>query len=336
MTGIADARTDLAVTGLGGDAGSAGRRSDAAGLGGGASAGTKGDAGFGGGGTSGVGGAGGTGGAAAGSNAGTTGTAGASGGASAASGAGGAAAASGGSGGTSGGAAGIGPDGGAGAGGRGGARTGGTGGGAGLGGMGGSSGQGGTPAVVISVDFVGGGTAMAATEVAGVVRAARWNSAALASGSLTSLMASTGATTTAAVSWNGENVYQLGIPDAAGDARMMNGYLDPFGMATVTITGLPTSLTTRGYDVYVYANGDVPTGQTRSGSYVVAGMTMTLVQAANTSYAGTHTQAVGGGGGTYLVFRGLRTPSFTLSATPGPATGAPRSPLNGFQIVALP
>jgi hypothetical protein len=189
---------------------------------------------------------------------------------------------------------------------------------------------------VISVDFVGGGVAMTATEIAGVVRAPRWNSAALSTGSLASLVASTGATTTAAVSWNGENVYQLGIPDAAGDARMMNGYLDPFGVATVMVTGLPTSFTTRGYDLYVYANGEVPSGQMRTSSYAVGGMTMTLMQAANTPYAGTYNQAVGGGVGNYLVFRNLNAASFTLSATPGPATGARRSPLNGIQIVALP
>jgi hypothetical protein len=189
---------------------------------------------------------------------------------------------------------------------------------------------------VISIDFVGGGTAMAATEVAGVVRASRWNSAALASGSLTSLAASTGAAITAGVSWNGENVYQLGIADAAGDARMMNGYLDPFGTATVTVTSLPASFTAKGYDVYVYANGAVPTGQMRTGSYAVGATTMTLMQAANTAYAGTYTQAVGGGAGNYVLFRGLNAATFTLTATPGPATGAPRAPINGLQIVALP
>jgi len=243
-----------------------------------------------------------------------------------------------------GGAGGAAPDGGAGAGGGGagtggggGTRTGGTGGGGGgQAGAGGSAGQGGAPPLVISVDFVGGGVAMAATEVAGVVRVAHWNTASLATGSLTSLVASTGAATAAAVSWSGENVFQLGIADAAGDARMMKGYLDPFGTATITVTALPASLATRGYDLYVYANGDVPTGQTRSGSYIVAGMTMTLTQAANTPYAGSYTQAAAGGAGNYLVFRGLHVASFTLSAAPGPATGAPRAPVNGFQIVGLP
>jgi hypothetical protein len=190
---------------------------------------------------------------------------------------------------------------------------------------------------VISVDFVGGGTAMSTTEIAGVVRTPRWNGAALATGSLASLVASTGASTTAAISWNGENVYQLGIADAAGDARMMNGYLDPFGAATIMVTGLPASFTTRGYDVYVYANGYVPTGQMRTGSYGVGGMTMTLMQAASTAYSGAYVQAVGGGAGNYVVFRNLNAASFTLSATPGPATGGPRrAPVNGLQIVALP
>jgi hypothetical protein len=189
---------------------------------------------------------------------------------------------------------------------------------------------------VISIDFVGGGTAMAATETAGVVRASRWNSAALATGSLTSLLTSTGASTTAGVMWSGENVHTLGIADVAGDSRMMNGYLDPFGTGTVTVTSLPTSFTTGGYDVYVYANGAVPSGMARTGSYAVAGTTMMLMQGANTPYAGTYTQAVGGAAGNYLVFRGLNATSFTLSATPGPATGAARAPINGVQIVAAP
>jgi hypothetical protein len=202
--------------------------------------------------------------------------------------------------------------------------------------MGGGGGQGGTPAVVISVDFVGGGIAMAATEVAGVVRAAHWNSAPSATGSLASLVTSTGSATTAAISWNGENTYQLGIAGAPGDARMMNGYLDPYGMATVTVSGLPASLTTPGYDVYVYANGYVPAGDMRTGSYVVGGTTMTLSQAAGTPFSGTYTQAASGGFGNYLVFRNLTGASFTMTATPGPATSTPRSPLNGFQIVARP
>jgi hypothetical protein len=212
----------------------------------------------------------------------------------------------------------------------------GTGGGAGSGGRGGAGGQGGATPTVISVDFVGGGVVMGTTEVAGVVRAARWNSAALATGSLASLTTSTGAATTAAVSWNGENVFQLGIADAPGDARMMNGYLDPFGTATVIVTGLPASFTARGYDLYVYANGVVPADDARSGSYAVGAMTMTLMQAGSSSFAGTYVQSSGGGAGNYLVFHNLTAGSFTLSATPGTAISSRRSPLNGFQIVALP
>jgi hypothetical protein len=341
-TGVNDGAIDVVATGAGGDAGNAGGRADAAGLGGAAAGGMTGTAGSGGGEMPGAAGAGGAGGGAEGGEGGTSGSAGASGGTGrgGSSGTGGGAGASGGGGdaGAAGTAGGRGGAGGA----AGGGGTGGTDGSAGRGGSGGAAGRagnggaGGASPVVISVDFVGGGVAMSATEIAGVVRAARWNSAALSTGSLTSLVASTGAPTTAAVSWNGENVYQLGISEAAGDARMMNGYLDPFGVATVMVTGLPTSFTTRGYDLYVYANGYVPTGQMRTCSYAVGGMTMTLMQAANTPYAGTYNQAIGGGVGNYLVFRNLNTASFTLSATPGPATGPRRSPLNGLQIVALP
>jgi hypothetical protein len=311
MTGTSDARVDQSAAGTAGSGGYAGE--PASGRGGGSgSAGASGAGAFGG---DGMGGASGEGGA--GSGGGGT-TAGASG--------------SGGGGGVTGvGGTGTGGNAGAAGGGTSGGGRGGSGGGA-----GGTGGQAGAGPVVISVDFVGGGVAMAVTEVAGAVRVARWNSAALATGALTSLVASTGTTTSGAVSWNGENVYQLGIPDAPGDARMMNGYLDPVGMATVTVTGLPISFTNRGYDVYVYASGHVPSGDLRTASYAVGGMMMTLMQSTNTPYTGTYIHATGGGFGNYLVFPNVTSASFTLSATPGPATRTRRSPLNGLQIVARP
>jgi len=207
----------------------------------------------------------------------------------------------------------------------------------GKGGSGGGAGgatDAGAPPLAISVDFVGGSpTVMAPTELAGVVRVPQWNPAAGATGSILTLATSTGAATTAAVSWAGENVFQLGIADTAGDNRMMNGYLDPFGMATVSISALPSTFTARGYDVYVYANGAVGAGDTRTGTYSVAGMNMTVTQGAGTPFAGTFTQAIGGGTGNYVVFRGLTAASFSLNATP--ATGqTKRAPVNGMQIVA--
>ena len=100
--------------------------------------------------------------------------------------------------------------------------------------------------------------------------------------------------------------------------------------------GPATSSTNRGYDVDAYASGNVPSGDLRTASYSVGGMTMTLMQSTNTPYTGTYVHATGGGFGNYLVFPSVTSASFTLSATPGPATRTRRSPLNGLQIVARP
>jgi hypothetical protein len=113
---------------------------------------------------------------------------------------------------------------------------------------------------------------------------------------------------------------------------MMNGYLDPFFMATITVTGLPAPLTSTGYDVYVYANGDVTAGDTRTGSYAIGTNTQTVTQMGPSPFMGTFAQAVGGGMGNYVVFRRVTGASFTLTSTVG--TGqTKRAPLNGLQIV---
>ena len=125
------------------------------------------------------------------------------------------------------------------------------------------------PPVAISIDFVGGGIPMAPTEIAGVFRATRWNSAAGAAGTVSALVLSDGTISAAAVTWDSGGVWQMPVTDAPGDTRMMTGYLDPRTTSTVVVSGLPASLTATGYDVYVYANGDVPAGTTRAASYAV-------------------------------------------------------------------
>jgi hypothetical protein len=101
---------------------------------------------------------------------------------------------------------------------------------------------------------------MGASESAGVKPATHWNSATGATGTLTSLMSASGSATTASVSWNvvavdGQtDTWSNSFTDAPGDARMMNGYLDPRAIdfqATVSVTGLPDPVSS-GYDVYVY------------------------------------------------------------------------------------
>jgi hypothetical protein len=210
----------------------------------------------------------------------------------------------------------------------------------------------------MSIDFIGGRTsmggtggsmlvaapAMAATEVAGVKPAARWNGAANIMGTLPSLLLADGTATTASVTWNSPSMgtnpgeWTVGFPDMAGNTRMMNGYLDPVAVsmpAVVTVSGLPASITGGGYDVYVYVTGDVGTGtSTRTYNYSIGTTMFTVSQTgpAPTSFT-SFTLAPAGGAGNYIVFRNLTGATFTLTATPGTGTNM-RAPVNGLQIVA--
>ncbi len=188
------------------------------------------------------------------------------------------------------------------------------------------------PPVAISIDFVGGGIPMAPTEIAGVFRAARWNSAAGAAGTVSALVLSDGTISPAAVTWDSGAVWQLSVADAPGDTRMMTGYLDPRTTSTIVVSGLPASLTATGYDVYVYANGDVPAGITRAASYGVGGPLQVVTQPELTSFSGTFIDALNGGFGNYVVFRGVTGTTLTVTVRPVSGTGL-RAPVNGMQIV---
>jgi hypothetical protein len=186
--------------------------------------------------------------------------------------------------------------------------------------------------VVISIDFVGGGTPMAPTEAAGVLRAARWNSAAGAAGALAALVAADGTASAATVTWDAGGVWQQPSADAPGDERMMIGYLDPRTTSNVVVSGLPASLTATGYDVYVYTNGDVPAGITRAASYAIGADRQVVTQPELSPFAGTYIEAVNSGFGNYVVFRAVAGASFTLTVRPVSGTGL-RAPVNGLQIV---
>ncbi len=196
-------------------------------------------------------------------------------------------------------------------------------------------------AAAISVDFVGLDTPMQASEVAGVAAKANWNSAAgAASTQPLSLRDENGNTTSASITWTSDNTWQTNISDAAGNARMMKGYLDTGkgNPTVVTVTGLPASAS--GYNVYVYTDGDNP-GATRTGIYQISGSglpatTITATDSASKNFAGSFQQASGGSAGNYVMFT-IQATGFTLTATPGTTTDSyPRAPINGIQIVPLP
>ena len=191
---------------------------------------------------------------------------------------------------------------------------------------------------VISIDFVGTGPAMGATESAGVVAKTNWNNATGASRTTPlALKDETGATTTATITWTSNNAWSTPITDQPGNRRMMKGYLDQKSQSatTVTVAGLPVAP----YDVYVYADGD-NAAVTRTGGYRISGAgitttTINLTDAANANFNATFTQA-NNSTGNYVKFSNI-TPSgggFTLTATPGASSnGTKRAPVNGIQIV---
>ena len=193
------------------------------------------------------------------------------------------------------------------------------------------------PTTAISIDFVGLGTPMQPTEVAGVIAKANWNSAAgAASSQPLALKDENGAATAVSVSWTSDNTWSTTVGDVAGNLRMMKGYLDTSNAnpTLVTVTGLPAS--SAGYDVYVYIDGDNP-GATRTAAYQITapGITasaITATDSASTNFSGTFVPA-NGTAGNYIKFS-IQSTGFTLTATPGATTDVyARAPLNGIQIV---
>src|SRR3984893_5850889 len=188
----------------------------------------------------------------------------------------------------------------------------------------------------ISIDFVGSSTtAMAASEVAGVVPKSNWNDASGANGNGLALVDETGTATGATVTWTASSLHSVPITETAGNFRMMRGYLDTANQnAIVTVAGLPTN--SAGYDIYVYADGSNGTA-TRTGTYRISGAGITttsinLTDAANTNFSGTFVQA-NNSNGNYVKFT-INATSFTLTAIPGTASdGVRRAPVNGIQII---
>jgi hypothetical protein len=219
----------------------------------------------------------------------------------------------------------------------------------------GGAGAGGSGSAVLSIDFIGGrlkstgavatlmlDVAMSPTEVAGVKPVTHWNGAMGAVGALPNLTLSNGVVTTAAVAWaspsatTGPGVWNHNYVETSGDVRMMNGYLDPLSTsapATVVVSNLPSALTASGYDVYVYASGEITSATNRTCRYTIGSTSLTVTEVGPTpsTFAG-FSEARDGGKGNYMVFRNLTGAAFTLVATPG-TTATNRAPINGIQVV---
>ena len=199
----------------------------------------------------------------------------------------------------------------------------------------------------ISINFAGGHTGnypspMSASESAGVVPATNWNNAAISGtgvGTLNNLVDDTGATLSAAVSWDCAGTWSQDITDTAGNYRMMKGYIDQ--TPTVTVTSIPGSFQASGYDVIVYCDGDAGTsGHLRVGQYKIG--STSIYAADNTQYfsgsfvraTGTNDEGFSTSAGNYVRFTNITSSSFVLYGIPGyTQDAAPRAPINGIQIV---
>ena len=194
------------------------------------------------------------------------------------------------------------------------------------------------PNGAVAIDFVGtAASAMSATEVAGVVAQSHWNAASGASRSTPlALVDASGASTSASVTWSATGTWATPVSEAAGNARMMKGYLDATADSTTTVS--VTGLASREYDVYIYVDGDNKT-YARSGTYVItvpgaSPVSVVLTDAAGSNFAGAYSGVTAtSGSGNYIRVR-INGGQFTISATPkDPATGTRRAPINGLQIV---
>lgn len=191
----------------------------------------------------------------------------------------------------------------------------------------------------ISVDFVGGDVPMGSTETAGVVAASNWNDATGASNSSGKvLLDSTGAATSATITWSSDDVWQESITDSPGNVRMMKGYLDNGyqDTTTVAVSGLPPNA--GGYSVYVYAQGQSDGTNTNTGIYQISGTgvsTSSVSLTFNSDFNGAFVQA-NNSVGNYVVFTIPDVSSFNLKAIPSTASnGYERAPVNGIEIVPL-
>ncbi|MBL9139745.1 MAG: hypothetical protein JNK85_28000 [Verrucomicrobiales bacterium] len=213
-----------------------------------------------------------------------------------------------------------------------------------------------------------GSASLSDLDEAGVPHVAQrhWNNLKLQSGTNATIVASrdgraepTGISViwSAAGTWSstgrgGENNLLLGR-----DKVLMTGFLDTTSASTTTvkIAGLPTKLTEKGYDVYVYALAGLPG---LGGSYriidpesgkVLRDSIRAQSPPASTSYmevAGNLGATTNGpaalifGTGNYLVFRGLTARAITVEArtdSMGSGIGfgnTPRAPINAIQLVS--
>jgi len=226
---------------------------------------------------------------------------------------------------------------------------------------------------IVSVNFVGTAGAngtLAPTDQAGSQDqggfVTNWNNAAGASGTLPALLFSDGTSSNASITWLAPGTWQL--PDTTAGAnlagganpQMMKGYLDFPGngvdqQTTITMTGLVPQAAS--YSVVVYFDGDNG-GAWRVGNFTIGGTTLSGEDSENVNFNDGDGQnadglfqipVAGAGGnqpyptspnngeGNMVVFTGLTSPTFTLTAVGGPNQNSAtfRAPVNGIQVIGV-
>jgi hypothetical protein len=187
---------------------------------------------------------------------------------------------------------------------------------------------------------------LASTSAAGVVPLTNFNNESGGTGTGPALVDSTGAATTATLTYLANNgTFHTGqSPSAGPNQTLLTGYIDTESAAenpgnpttTVTLTNIPYAT----YSVYVYtATNCSAYPDTRTDTYTITGaatgnQTQTNVQPRGDEFANGFVQ-----GQNYLLFSGLSGSSFLLSTSavsaadnPGDA-GFLRSGIDGIQIV---
>lgn len=192
----------------------------------------------------------------------------------------------------------------------------------------------------------------------GFLAQANWNNLAGSKGTnvskLVADLSGASVASTATVSWDSNNTWaSAGIGEennkfSGGDRTIFTGYLDTTASSTtaITIKGLPTNLTSKGYDAVIFMMGGVPnkgggyrvrdaaSGAVLKDYVLIGGVTNT------SSYIKASATAPGSAAntGNYVVFSGLNAASIIIEASTAGGLGfggsAFRAPINAVQLVS--
>jgi hypothetical protein len=180
------------------------------------------------------------------------------------------------------------------------------------------------------------------TDTAGVIALANWNNVPAAMVSVANLVNAAGVSTPTSLQITSDSLLFYQATDTAppgGDKKMMAGhiYTGPPNKIDVVVTGLDRTLTSGGYDVYVYFRSGSGAWQQSFSILDSQGATnagpATVLDSQTIGFDGTYVASDGAGSaGHYYRFSNLRLPAFTLEAVPVVGYAY----LSGLQIVQSP